>query len=317
MKQDEFLELLGFKIHDKLDPVSVRHGIKRTYLTDRFENIIVLQDDHDPGSIVIKVMEKYVVDKIVIEGTENITKKDILKEFSIKEKDLFEEQRLEPALRVLEKNLAEMGYPGTRVRSSVKSNDKRHNVKIKLIVDEGKPLIIKRINVKGIDDQEEIDRALIILDVFTGDIFNGNKIREKLRGLRDRYKKDGYYNPTVRPFDYSDGVLTLNIDLGKLLVVKFKGDTYFAASRLREETLFKDVESIDNEVVEEASARIVTLYRETGFAFAQVAPVIKEEEGSAEVVFFIFEGNQVYIDKVDISGNSINDELIRDILSIE
>jgi outer membrane protein insertion porin family len=316
MKQDEFLELLGLNINDKLEPMSIRHGIKRAYLSDRFENIIVIQDDHDPDSIVIKVVEKYVVDKIVLEGTENIRKKDILNEFFIKEKDLFEEQRLEPALRALERDLVEMGYPGTRVRSSMKSNDKRHSVKIKLIVDEGKPLIIKRINVQGLDDQNEIDRALIILDVYTGDIFNGNKIREKLRELRDRYKKDGYYSPDVGPFDFSDGVLTLSIDPGKLLVIKFKGNTYFAASRLREETLFKDVESIDNEVVEEASARIVTLYRETGFAFAQVAPVIKEEEESAEVVFFIFEGNQVYIGKVDISGNSIDDELIREILSI-
>jgi outer membrane protein insertion porin family len=317
MKHDSFLELFGLKIHNELSLEDITHGIKRVYLTNIFENIIVIQDDKNPNHIIINVIEKYVVDEIDVEGNDLISKSDILNAFAIKEKDLFEEQQLESAVTVLERDLAARGYPGTRIDKHVVFDRKKRIVKITLEVDEGIPQIIRKIDIDGLDDQDEIDRALIILDIYTGDLFNAGVVKDKLRKLRNRYKERGYYNPSIGPFYFSDGVLTLNVDPGKLLVVKFKGNKRFTASDLRAETLFKDVESIDNEVVEDASGRIISRYREKGYAFAQVAPVIREDEGVAEIVFFIFEGNEVYVDEVEISGNSIDDELIQDILSIK
>lgn len=317
MEQSEFMQLFGLTIGDRLDPGSVRRGIKRTFLTNRFENIIVHQDDYDPSSVKITVEEKYVIHTIDIEGLHAIRKKEILRAFLIKKNDYYEKDRLGYAIRVLEERIAAMGYPNTRVSGKVIYNEKKHAVRIKLVIEEGVPLIIKRISVNGLKDQEEIDRALIILDVYTGDVFDRIHINERLRELKNRYKKEGYINPVVGSLDYNDGILSFNINRGDLLVILFKGNMALSSSRLKEETLLQVAEFIDNELIEESSVRIINLYHEKGYAFAQVAPVIQESEGIIEIAFFIYEGPQVYVDKVDIYGNSIDGNLIKDVLSLK
>ncbi|GBD98323.1 outer membrane protein assembly factor BamA precursor [bacterium BMS3Abin07] len=317
MKKADFLELFGIHVNNRLDKESVRKGIKRVFLTDRFKDIVVMTDDNDPSIVIIRVKEKYIVRDIKVKGLVNLRERDVLKYFSIKSNDYLETSRLEPAVRRLEKKLAGIGYPEAKVSYSINYSDSDHTVLIKLSIKEGQPLIIKKIHIHGIHGEGEVDRALLILKIFTGDVYNRSYIADRLKKLRRRYRDDGYISPAIGPFTFENGVLSIDVALGDLLNVKFKGNAYYTSARLMEETLFSDTESVSNEVIEDSSERILKLYHKSGFVFAQVAPVIKETKGLKEVLFFIYEGVQVEINKINIQGNSIGDKLIKGILSLK
>ncbi|MGE5894864.1 MAG: outer membrane protein assembly factor BamA [bacterium] len=317
MSTQEFRDLFGVQVNAPLDRESIRQGIKRVFLTESFEDVVVIQDDRDPSKIIIQVKEKYVISTIKVKGLVTLWKKDILKAFSIQEGQFFYESALPDALAKLKSSIAEKGYPDIAVTSSARYDHEKHTVQLTLRVEEGKPLLVKKVVITGIEDPFELERITLKLNIFPGDIFDRTVLQERFEKIKKVCREEGYYDPGIGPYTFDDGVLEVQVALGSILMVIIKGNSHYSDSRLMEEMSFWEASSIRTELIEEAVSRIVNLYHQAGFVFAQVAPVINAQADSPEITFFIYEGPRVYLDAITLEGGMIGDERIKGILSLK
>lgn len=317
MPKEQFLELLGLHAGQILDPDLVRVGIKRAFLTMKFNDIVVSTKDEAPSQVIVDVDEKYVISDIGVEGNRLLRKSEVRKNFRIREKQYLYPQELTDAVEALRKSLVDKGFPAIRIDGSIRYQERKRRAKITLVVHEGEPLFIRKIVLKGVEAPEEIERILIKLKVYAGDVFDRERLKGRLEKLEAYYREEGHYDPVFGPFTYSDGLLQINVSLGNTLDVTFDGNSHFSDRRLREELSFWEAGSIRNEIVEESVSRIVTLYHNAGFVFAQIAPVIETLDGQPTAVFFIYEGPQVSIDSISIEGTTIEDWRIKEILNLK
>lgn len=317
MEREEFLSLLAIRAGQKLDADAIRVGIKRAFLTMKFNNITISSKEEDPSQIVVDVDEKYVISDIQVKGNNLLSRNDVRKNFPILENQYLYPEDLDGAIEVLRNNLVDMGYPHIQIQGTISYKERKRRAKITLVVQEGEPLMIRKIVVRGVDDPEEVERILLKLKVYAGDVYDKRRLKGRLDKLDAYYREEGYYDPAFGPVSYSDGVVQIDVRLGNTLDVTFDGNSHFSDRRLKEELSFWEARSIRNEVIEESVSRIVSLYHAEGYVFAQIAPVIETQNGQPVAVFFIYEGPQVIIDSIHLEGNSIEDWRIKEILNLK
>jgi len=316
MSETELLNIMGFREATEITDADVRSGIKRAFLSMRFRDIIVSRDDLDSSTLIVEVREKYSVKKISVHGNRLLGDREIKQYFPLKEGQYFDEEKMQPYIETLRESLVEIGYVDIKIDFSLEFNEAEREIVVHLDVKENEPLFIKSVNIKGIDDDEEREKVFLKLKMFSGDVYNRKKLVRRLEVIKGYLKDIGYYNPRVIGYVFSKGILNVSIDTGKRLHIIIKGNIYYTDSRLMDEMPFNDAGSIRNELIEEAVTRIIGLYHEAGFVFTQIAPVVKTEGDSPEILFYIYEGPQVTLEKIILRGNLIEDEKIKDILSL-
>jgi outer membrane protein assembly factor BamA len=119
-----------------------------------------------------------------------------------------------------------------------------------------------------------------------GDVYDQNTIKNDLNRIAEHLKKQGYYKPAVGPYYYRDGELEIAVVPGKKLTIAIEGNEAISQKNLMKEVPFFEIKTFNDEVVSEAIDRMLFLYHEDGYAYAQIAPVISSDEGSVHIVFF-------------------------------
>lgn len=316
MSREELLNLMGFSPDNVISDADVTRGIKRAFLSMRFENIVVSRDDLDRSSLIIEVYEKYRVKDIIVHGNRSLSKRVIKRYFPLKEDSYFIEERMTGDISTLRQSLMDIGYIYVQVGFYLEYFDKERAINVHITLEENEPLLVKRVKIEGIEDDVEREKIFLKLKMFSGDIYNRKKLDSRLDVIEDYLKDLGYYNPRIIGYEFTNGVLELSIDTGARLEITIKGNIYYSDSRLKEEMPFADAGSIRSELIEEAVARIISLYHESGFVFAQIAPVVKSEGNMPEILFYIFEGPQVTLQEIRLKGNLIEEDRIKKILSL-
>jgi outer membrane protein insertion porin family len=314
ISDEELLDLLDLAKGQSLDRLSLRSGIKRAFLKGIFDNISI--ESLDPYSTKIKIFveEKKIIDKIRIKGNINISTGFIKKQFMIKEDERLNLLKLHKAIEDLKKKIAEKGFINVKIEPIIIPQLK-NKIELILNIEEGEPEIVKKIIIQDRDEY-----LISILDIQEEGIFDRTKIERMKEKYIKFYKKNGYIKTSLT-YSYSDGTLILTPYKGKKLNIIFEGNHYLSEKSLKKEILFFDLNDFNYDLVEETLARIVMLYHEHGYAFAQVAPIIDTLEDEITVSFFIYEGDQYKIDDVQFEGGdtelTINKDLLKDIVRLK
>lgn len=314
ISEEELLYLLGIKKDNPLDKLSLRSGIKRAFKKGIFENISIESLDPDGLHLKIIVKEKKIVDKISVEGNEYLSSRFVKKHFNIREGDRLSEIRLRESIDYLKKKVSEKGFTYAKIKVSLLDKSK-NRVEILINIDEGKPEIIKKITIKG-DDEFLISH----LNLEEGDIFDKTRIETLKEKFIQFYKKTGYIKTSLS-FSYEDGILILTPDKGIKLNISFEGNNALNTKKLMKEILFFDYNDFNYDLVEETLSRIITLYHENGYPFAQIAPVINISKDEISVTFFIYEGDKYIVEKIDFENTeknlTLNKNLLEEIVSLK
>ncbi|MGW8179154.1 MAG: POTRA domain-containing protein, partial [bacterium] len=183
MEREEFLSLLAIRAGQKLDADAIRVGIKRAFLTMKFNNITISSKEEDPSQIVVDVDEKYVISDIQVKGNNLLSRNDVRKNFPILENQYLYPEDLDGAIEVLRNNLVDMGYPHIQIQGTISYKERKRRAKITLVVQEGEPLMIRKIVVRGVDNPEEVERILLKLKVYAGDVYDKRRLKGRLDKL--------------------------------------------------------------------------------------------------------------------------------------
>jgi len=313
ISENELLYLLDINKEEVLNKIKVKDGIKRAFLKGIFEDIIIESLDDANTKIKITVKEKNIIDSIKVKGNDYLSDRFIKKQFGIEEGERLIALNLKRATGSLKDGLKKKGFVNSDVIPDI-VHKKNNRVTIVINVLEGQPEIIKKVIIS---EPEDIVKSYLRLA--EGDIFDRTEIERLAKKVTQYYKEHGYVGTSL-VHSYSNGILNIRLETGKKLSISFEGNTAMPSKILMKEMPFFEVNEFSDDLVEETTARIIKLYHQYGYPFAQVAPVISASGNEVSLEFFIFEGQRHFVNSITfegISGNlSIPHESLKDILTL-
>jgi|Deesub1362A_J573_1020465.scaffolds.fasta_scaffold00275_17 outer membrane protein insertion porin family len=311
--KEELLYLLDIRPGSILKPGSLKRGIKRAFLKGVFEDISVETDDPKAGVIKVRVRERDVIEKIKIKGNKRLSKKFLKQHLDLKEDSIIRYDLLDEIKDRLLQAVGEKGFPSADVTIEVHKTKRPYRVKVILNIDEGEPVIVKRIRVFGRPQQE----VGVLMRLEEGDIYDQFKLRKDMERIRKYYLKRGYLDPIVGPYTFKDGELHLGVNPGKRLFIKIKGNEFISSKKLRRVMPFFEAGDVRDDLIDEAVSKIIALYHAAGYPFVQVAPVISQKDDEVRLNFYIFEGEKIMVESIKFSGITIPETNLKKIMSLE
>ncbi len=319
--RDEFLEMLGIREGSEVDNEKVREGIKRAFLKGIFEDIQVRVPDGTNPAVEVNVKERDFIRKISVSGRSALSGKVLKGLFMLKEDDIMRYDLVRPATEDLREKVGKYGFPDAKITVRTELSGKPHSVNVLLSVDTGAPLEIRNIKINVISPHPilEAGRGDLygVMKLSVGDIYNQQKVSEDLKRIENFLKKQGFFKPVVGPYSYHNGELEIAVDPGKRMTMSITGNRVISSKTLMKEAPFFEIEEYNDEVLAEATDRMLSLYHAEGYPFAEIAPVVSSDAHDISISFFVFEGNRVKVRSIVFQNAGLPQKRLKDVMSLK
>jgi outer membrane protein insertion porin family len=287
----------------------VRKSIEYLYLKGRFRDIRV--EGFPEGNGVRLEYTLYpitIVRKVIIEGNHSLSS-DRLKEVlgRIEGREFREEKLGELRQDVLALYHSE-GFFEATVEFLPEKTEDPHQVVLRVVIAESEPTLIEEIRFTG--NMVFMERDLLrVLKSEKGDRLRRDILLDAdMEAVRKKYAAAGYPAAKTGPVDMSfrhrRAFITVHLDEGQKVVVRFTGNKEFSAGKLNEELLIWQERDISDAVIESSAEKIKSLYRDEGYADAAVEVKKTAAPGLLNLDFLIQEGTRVTVKEVRIEGNA-------------
>jgi outer membrane protein insertion porin family len=312
ISEKELLYLLEIEEGKALEPAAVRRGIKRAFMKGIFEDISVVADEEQKGLLTVKVRERKFISKIVFKGNTNVSSRFIRKHLGLNAGDEMRYDHIETYREKVLDVVRQKGYPDVSVSVEVERARKPNKVKLIFRLKEGRPLYIRDVQVLG----KPATGVLNYMRISRGSVYDQFRVRKDIEKLTARYKKMEYLNPVVGPYTFSDGVLHLNVNPGKRLSIKVRGNDSVGRKKLTVVMPFFDAGDIRDDLIDEAISRMTDVYHARGFSSVQIATVISRDGDDVTLNFYFYEGPKIKVKAINISGITVPGESLKKIISL-
>jgi outer membrane protein insertion porin family len=311
IKKKELLDLLCFKPGNPIDALKVREGIKRVFLKGLFDDIIIETTEGEKTRVIINIKQRDLIDKVYVEGDYDLSRKFIKNTFLLKEGQIMRYDMIEGAIEQLHNQIANRGYPNTIINVKIEKTKTPCRVNLRLKIQTGEPERIRKIIISG--GPEEIKRRMSLSE---GNIYDQVELEKDLEKIKTQYKKDGYVKTTIGPYTFAEGTLNIFFNPGVHLEVSVKGNSVISTKNLMKEMPFFEAGDFNTNLVEEAVNKMLSLYHQKGYPFAQIAPVITSENDLIGLNFFVFEGKKVEVRAISFNGISLPENRLKEAMSL-
>jgi len=309
MKEEELIDLICLHEGDRLDRRTLARGIKRAFKKGIFLDIKAVAKEYQDGLVLRYIVKEVpLIKDIVINGNLWLSSSDIKDAFLFKKGGELREELLQRAKRGLITFFHRKGFINAKV--DIRVVDAGINRKEIIIdVNEGEPLIIKRINAPP-----EIIKYLTLKG---GSLLDMDIIEQDIREIENIYRRKGYINPVVGPYRFHDGELTIPVRKGPRLEVLVSGNTAFSTDdllKLIDPTKYK---RLTQDRVEDMVHVIKKQYMRKGYPYVEVAVGIEREEGLIRLKIFISEGRRMTIKGIRLTGASLSEDVLKGIIRLK
>ena len=311
--------------------------IKRLYDTRFFSDI---STSFSNGVLKINVKENPIIDTIMIEGEKaEKYKKAILKRLVLKEKGSYIESDINQDVQTIKNFYKFLGYYTAEVAANIQELGDDKNI-INLIYSIEKGARNKISKVYFIGDKGKA-REKRLRDVVTSEearfwkflsrniYLNPDRIELDKRLLKNYFLGLGYYNvevlsSSVELKNESNVELTFTVNAGQRFRIK-KLCTDIAPGF--DKTIFKNLSSEFNKIagtyyspfkIKKILSKIDQIIDNNKIQFVQHSVSETLDKDGIDIVFKIFEGRKIQIERVNIVGNTVtNDSVIRSELLVD
>jgi outer membrane protein insertion porin family len=318
----------GLQIGSPVSSENVANAIRILWGINIFDDVQIHQSVVDNGirvTIYVSILPQ--INSITTEGLEEYKEDEILAAIKIIRGNVIGERRISTLKAIITDLYDEKGFLDAEVNFELTPfPEDSTKVDLKITIDEGKKVKLKRITVLGNDkiSDKKIKKIMETKEnrwyrsgEFKEDVYEEDK--KKVIAL---YKTEGYRDATV----YRDSLfhndddqtrdLTMFIQEGQLYKFGqttiegnsfFTDEELFAKIRYQEGDTFNDNELMISVYGSQATAGydgIITLYNDAGYLKTSINPVEITRGDSIDVSIDIAEGLISNIAKVNIEGNS-------------
>jgi len=320
IEQGTVLSYLPIQPGDTVDSQRLDLALKTLARTDLFADVKI---EMQGGDLVVKVVENPIINQVVFEGNSSLKEDKLKDEVQIRPRGIFTRAKVQADVqRIIELYCRSGRISATVTPKVVELPQKR--VDLVFEISEGPKSGVLGINFLGNSDFSDNDLRDVIVTkeshwykfLTSNDNYDPDRIEYDREQLRKFYRNRGYFDfrvvssvaelaPDKNGFavsytldegpKYKFGKVTVETELKKL-----DGNLLAQILPIRAGQLYED------ERIEQATDALTFAAGAAGFAFVDVRPryVPNRETRTVDVVFQVREGPRVYVDRIDIVGNT-------------
>ena len=314
------ISYLPMQVGETVDPAKIDAGIKALFRTELFSNVTI---ELNNGDMIINVVENPIINRVLFEGNSSIKEDKLKDEVTVRPRGIFTRAKAQADVGRIVELYRRAGRISAEVTPQiVELPQKRVDLIFK--INEGAKSGVLRVNFLGNKAFSDNDlRDVVVTEqshwykFFSSNAnFDPDRLEYDKEQLRKYYRNRGFYDfrvasavaelsPDKNGFvitytveegpEYKFGKINVETDLKKLdknvlesLVPVRRGDIY------------------QDEKIEQATDALTFAAGAAGFAFVDVRPryVPDRAKGTVDVTFDVKEGPRVYVDRIDIVGNT-------------
>lgn len=324
------LQKIATKPGDLYDPVVLREDIKSVFSMGYFDNVEVeVQDESSGKAVLFRVVEKPLINEVVITGAAAVKEADIREAAGITANTIINPAKVNEATEKILELYKSKGYYTAEVQSSIESTDDGASI-VRFDIQEQDKVVIRQVGFSGNENFSDSDLRDAIqtskrswwISWLTGSgILRMDVLQQDMERVAAFYHNHGYLDarvgePTVAQEE--DGLhITFPVEEGpryRLGTVDLRGDLINDKTEMLRSLKIRDEEFLNRQTMREDIVRLTDLYAEQGYAYAEISPRInKAPTGNRiDLAFDINQGPVVYVNRVEIQGNTrTRDNVIR------
>ncbi|WP_395672648.1 outer membrane protein assembly factor BamA [Phenylobacterium sp.] len=311
---------LPIQAGEPVDPARLDLALKTLFQTDLFADVKI---DFEAGDLIITVVENPIINRVIFEGNSGLKEDKLRDEVSIRPRGIFTRAKVQSDVQRIVELYRRSGRISANVTPQiVELPQKRVDLIFK--IEEGPKSGILNVNFLGNQEFSDNDlRDVVVTEqtrwykFFTSNAnYDPDRLEYDKEQLRKHYRNRGFYDFRVASAvaelapDKNGFVVTYTLDEGR----KFKFGKISVETELQKldkATLtalipVRTGQTYEDEALERATDALTFAAGAAGFAFVDVRPryTPNRETGVVDVVFQVNEGPRVYVDRIDIVGNT-------------
>ena len=345
----------GIRPGDVVTGRNIRRGIQRLYATGQYEDIKIFAVESAGGQLrlVVEVIERPIIVGYSFRGLEHASSGAIRDTAGLKTRAPLDPSAVHEAAYHIRRELSTKGYVTAQVDTNLVATDRAGEYRFVFDVDEGRRVVVAAVDFEGneqLADGELTGSMTVKPESFlwwrTGEFREEDYKGDLEVNLTELYGSEGYLD-----FQVLDDTMIVDPRTGKARLVirveeglqyriadfQIEGNSYFSTEVLaqrfdpRKRSLLSRLPLLGSGSEDEgdpvfntrmwrdATEQIQQLYRNAGYLYAQVEPVVERlppgEDGLPRVrlTWRIEENPRAYVNLVNITGNTnTHERVIRD-----
>jgi outer membrane protein insertion porin family len=318
----------GLNEGSEISAEDIQRATRQLWALGIFSDIRLTLDSRTAEGVFITVhVQEYPrLERVDITGNKKLKKDDIEKELSLFRGQVVNPSQIAKSKKQLSKIYSEKGYTLAKIQINSEETEKQSRVVLKVHVDEGRKVQIKRIRFIGNVAFAEKKLRKQMKDTkqdtwWRGGDFDKNKYETDQEKILEFYRNQGYRDAEILKdslyydTDKKDMFIDITVSEGKRYFigkVSFKGNVLFPEKQLRSMLEFSEGDPYSQEKFDKTvGEKIGGAYSDLGYISAQINPVETLRGGDTlDYHFTIQEGLPYTIRKILITGNTRTKERV-------
>ncbi len=319
---------LSLKKGDAFDSAKVNESLKLLYGTGLFADVAISRSG---GALVVKVVENPIINRIAFEGNSELDEESLSAEVQLRPRIVFTRTKVQKDVKRILDLYRRNGLFAAVVEPKI-IRLPQNRVDLVFEIQEGPESGIRSISFVGNRVFSDSDLRGIVLTreskwwrfLSSVDKYDPDRLTFDRELLRRHYLENGYADFRVLSAvaelapDREDFFVTFTIEEGE----RYKFGEVDVLSRIKDvdpATVkhlvdFKSGDWYSSRKVEETVRKLTEAAGDFGYAFVEVRPQIRRNRdvNTIDIVFEIQEGPRVFVERIDIRGNTRTlDDVIR------
>jgi outer membrane protein insertion porin family len=319
---------IDLKVGDAYDRDKLDQALKDLYATELFADVTIRNDD---GVLTVNIRENPVINRIVLEGNKRLKDDKIRPEIRLAPRQIFTRSKTRADVARIVELYRRQGRFAANVEPKIVQLD-QNRVDVVFEISEGPKSKVRAINIIGNEKFSDGElrgqmatKQTGLTKIFSsGTSYDPDRLAYDQQKLRQFYLTQGYADFRVASAiaeltpDRRDFIITYVVDEG----ARYKfGDVQIDSEirDLKPETLqslvqVKKGEWYNAQRVEDSVDSMTETAGLLGYAFADIRPQFDRDKDALTMTltFKVAEAPRVYVERVDINGNTITqDRVIR------
>jgi len=320
IEQSTILSYLPIQPGETLDPEKADLALKALFRTDLFADVKIELQGSD---MIVTVTENPIINKVVFEGNSGLKEDKLRDEVTVRPRGIFTRAKVQQDVqRIVELYRRSGRISATVTPKIVELPQKR--VDLIFEINEGPKSGVLRVNFLGNKEFSDNDlRDVVVTEqsswykfFSTNANYDPDRLEYDKEQLRKHYRNRGFYDFRVVSAvaelapDKNGFVVTYTLDEGR--EYRFGKVTVETELQKLDKNLLQQLvpiregEIYQDERIEAATDTLTFAAGAAGFASVDVRPryTPNRETGLVDVVFQVREGPRVYVERIDITGNT-------------
>ena len=322
------LSYIRLRVGQEYTAAAADEAIKDLGATELFANSSIRNDG---GNVVITVTENPVINRIVLEGNKRLKNDKIVPEIKLAPRQIFTRSKVRADVARIIELYKRQGRFAARVEPKLVQLP-QNRVDIVFEITEGPKSKVRQINILGNEKfsdgelrGEFVTKQSRLTTFFSSNTsYDPDRLAFDQQKLRQFYLTEGYADFRVVSAvaeltpDQKDFIITYVVEEGERYTFgEVKVDSQlrdFDSEAMSANLPMKEGDFYNAKTVEDTVEQLTELAGRFGYAFADVQPRFKRdpETRKMNVTFVLREAPRVYVERVDINGNTLTqDKVVR------